>query len=287
MDEGTIVHVDYELYNGEDGDLIETTREDVAKEHDIHQDGRTYTPMVCVVGSGQLIPGFDTALMDAKPDKEIEVVIAPTEGYGEKDPELMETISFQKLASSVQDPRSLYIGAPVTINGRQGIVTYVAAGRARIDYNHPMAGKTLKYSFKIVEVVDGDEAKVMALLESTTGHTGFEVEMKGKDVTITLPQTMLFDTNASLTKFRVVTTLRESMECGTVRFVEVHEDRAFSSDDHDHDHNHDHDHDHDHEHVEDLTKLTVSELKERCKARGLPVGGKKSDLIERLSDEEE
>ena len=30
MEEGTIVHVDYELYNNESGDLIETTREDVA-----------------------------------------------------------------------------------------------------------------------------------------------------------------------------------------------------------------------------------------------------------------
>ena len=56
MEEGTIVHVDYELYNGESGDLIETTREEVAKEHETHQEGRSYTPMVCVVGAGNLIP---------------------------------------------------------------------------------------------------------------------------------------------------------------------------------------------------------------------------------------
>ena len=80
MDEGTIVHVDYELYNGEDGKLIETTREAVAKEHEIHQEGRNYTPMVCVVGAGQLIPGFEAALADAKPKKEVEVVIPPAEG---------------------------------------------------------------------------------------------------------------------------------------------------------------------------------------------------------------
>ena len=33
MEEGTIVHVDYELYNGETGELIETTREEVAKDY--------------------------------------------------------------------------------------------------------------------------------------------------------------------------------------------------------------------------------------------------------------
>ena len=47
------------------------------------------------------------------------------------------------------------------------------------------------------------------------------------------------------------------------------------------------DHDHDHEEAEDLSKLSVADLKERLKAAGLPVGGKKADLIARLSQEEE
>ena len=38
---------------------------------------------------------------------------------------------------------------------------------------------------------------------------------------------------------------------------------------------------------EDLSKLSVAELKERLKAKGLPVGGKKAELIERLSSQEE
>ena len=83
MEEGTIVHVDYELYNAESDDLIETTREDVAKEHEMHQEGRSYSPMVCVVGGGNLIPGFEAALADAKANKEIEVVIEAAEAYGE------------------------------------------------------------------------------------------------------------------------------------------------------------------------------------------------------------
>ena len=41
MEDGTIVHVDYELYNNETGDLIETTREAVAKEHEVHQENRS------------------------------------------------------------------------------------------------------------------------------------------------------------------------------------------------------------------------------------------------------
>ena len=292
MEEGTIVHVDYELYNNETGDLIETTREAVAKEHENHQEDRTYEPMVCIVGGGQLIPGFEAALGEAKKGKETEIVIAPVDAYGEKDTEQIETISIDKLIRAVKDPKSLYLGAPVTINGRQGQLSYLAAGRARIDYNHPMAGKSLKYSFNIVDVIEGKEDKVTALLQANTGHSGFEVSFSGDDLSIVLPQTMLFDTNAAMLKFRLVTTIRDAIECGKVSFIEVHEPRGFGvedEDDHDHaDHDHDHDgHDHGHDHAEDLSSLSVAELKERCKAAGLPVGGKKADLVARLSQEEE
>ena len=278
MEEGTIVHVDYELYNGESGDLIETTREAIAKEHEMHQEGRSYTPMVCVVGGGNLIPGFEAALADAKANKETEIVIEPAEAYGEKDAQEIETISIEKLIRAVKDPNSLYIGAPVTIGGRQGHLSYLAAGRARIDYNHPMAGKTLKYSFKIVKVVEGKEEQVTALLESNTGHSDFGVSFDGEDLNIVLPQTMLFDTNAAMMKFRLVTIIRDAVECGKVSFIEVHEPRGFGVSDEE---------DEAAEEAEDLSKLSVAELKERCKAAGLPVGGKKADLIERLSASQE
>jgi FKBP-type peptidyl-prolyl cis-trans isomerase 2 len=293
MEEGTIVHVDYELYNNETGDLIETTREAVAKEHENHQEDRTYEPMVCIVGGGQLIPGFEAALAEAKKGKETVIVIAPEDAYGEKDAEQVETISIDKLVQAVQDPNSLYIGAPVTIKGRQGQLSYLAAGRARIDYNHPMAGKSLKYSFNIVDVIEEKEDKVTALLQANTGHSGFGVSFSGDDLSIVLPQTMLFDTNAAMLKFRLVTTIRDAIECGKVSFIEVHEPRGFGvEDDHDHDHadhdHADHDHaDHGHDHAEDLSSLSVAKLKERCKAAGLPVGGKKADLVARLSQEEE
>ncbi|MED6338420.1 MAG: SAP domain-containing protein, partial [Candidatus Thermoplasmatota archaeon] len=201
---------------------------------------------------------------------------APVDAYGEKDSTLVETISIDKLRRAVQDPNSLYLGAPVNINGRQGYLSYLAAGRARIDYNHPMAGKTLKYVFTVIKEVKGKEDKVLGLLESNSGHSGFEVSFKGDDLSIVLPQAMLFDTNAAMLKFRLVTMIRDAVECGKVSFVEVHEPRVIPGQDDD-----------EGDEGEDLSKLSVSDLKERLKAKGLPVGGKKADLIARLQDGEE
>ena len=79
-------------------------------------------------------------------------------------------------------------------------------------------------------------------------------------------------------KFRLVTIIRDAVECGKVSFIEVHEPRGFGVSDEE---------DEAAEEAEDLSKLSVAELKERCKAAGLPVGGKKADLIERLSASQE
>ena len=228
MEEGTIIHVEYDLYNADSGDLIETTREEVAKEHDIHQENRTYTPLVCVVGSGQLIPGFEESLLSAKADTDISLEIAAADAYGEKNSEMIDSMSIDKLLRYVRDPKSLYIGGPVTIDGRTGTLSYLAAGRARIDYNHPMAGRTLKYDYKIVKVIKDKKEKVAALLESNTGHEGFEVSFDGDDISIITPEAMLFDTNAAMQKFRIVTVLRDAVDAGKVSFVEVHEPRVAS-----------------------------------------------------------
>ena len=133
MEEGDIIHVDYDLYNGETGDLIETTREATAQEHEMHDENRTYQPMVCVVGSGSLIPGFEEALLEAEVDKDVDLELAPGDAYGEKDATMIETISIDKLRRAVRDPNALYLGAPVNIGGRQGYLSFLAAGRARID----------------------------------------------------------------------------------------------------------------------------------------------------------
>ena len=146
MDNGAIVHIDYDLFEVDSDRLIETTREDVAKEHDIFDENREYTPMITVVGDGRLITGLEASLSQAESGKDYEIDIEPSEAYGERDASLVETIGQNVLMRSVRDPNMLAIGAPVEIGGRTGVLQFLSAGRARIDYNHPLAGSTLRLS---------------------------------------------------------------------------------------------------------------------------------------------
>ncbi|MDC0212716.1 FKBP-type peptidyl-prolyl cis-trans isomerase [Euryarchaeota archaeon] len=226
MDSGAIVHIDYDLYEGEAERLIETTREEVAKEHEMHEEGRTYEPLVTVIGDGRLIAGFESSLTEAEADKDYEVDIEPADAYGERDASLVETIGQNVLMRSVRDPNMLAIGAPVEIGGRQGILQFLSAGRARIDYNHPLAGSTLRYKYRIVKVVEDRKEKVETLLNMNTGRDDFEIEFKKDDLTVTLPDTIAYDQNWSYAKFSLVRTLRDHIGVGTIVFREVHEPRA-------------------------------------------------------------
>ena len=228
MDEGTIVHIDYDLFNADSEKLIETTREDVAKEHDAHDENRTYSPMVTVVGDGRLIPGFETHLAEAEAETDYSFDIEPSEAYGERDASLVETISQNVLLRSVRDPEMLGIGSPVEIGGRTGVLQFLSAGRARINYNHPLAGATLRYDYRITKVVEDRKEKVETLLEMNTGRDDFEVEFDDDDLTITTPEAIAYDQNWAFTKFSLVRTLRDHLGVGIVVFREVHEPREIT-----------------------------------------------------------
>ena len=227
-DNGAIVHIDYDLYEVDTERLIETTREDVAKEHDLFDENREYLPMITVVGDGRLIAGFEASLSDAEADKDYEIDIEAPDAYGERDASLVETIGQNVLMRSVRDPNMLAIGAPVEIGGRTGVLQFLSAGRARIDYNHPLAGSTLRYNYNIVKVVEDREEKVETLLKMNTGRDDFEIGFENDDLTVTLPDTIAYDQNWSYAKFSLVRTLRDHIGVGTIVFREVHEPRAVS-----------------------------------------------------------
>ena len=225
MDNGSIVHIDYDLYNAGNDKLIESTKEETVKEHEQHEESRTYSPMISIVGDGRLIPGFEAHLSEAEAGKDYEFEIEPEQAYGERDPNKIETISQNVLLRSVRDPNTLAIGAPVEIGGRTGVLQFMSAGRARIDYYHPLAGVTLRYSYKVVKIVEDREEKVQTLMKMNTGRDDFEIDFDGDDLTMTLPEEMAYDQNWSYAKFSLVTTLREHVGVGKVIFREVHEPR--------------------------------------------------------------
>jgi len=135
---GNTVKVEYEG-RFEDGTVF-----DASEKH-----GR---PLEFEAGKGQVIKGFDDAVIGMTKGDEKEIRIEPAQAYGEHNPELLKEIPRDKLPQD-QEPKKgmmLALGLP---NGQQMPAKIVSVTRdhVTIDLNHPLAGKVLIFKIKVVD----------------------------------------------------------------------------------------------------------------------------------------
>ena len=109
-------------------------------------------PLEFQVGEGQVIDGFERAVIGMAAGEEKTFTLPPEEAYGAHDADLiMETPK----ASLPAD--GLFEGVGVRIrlqDGRMadGYVTAIGEETVTLDFNHPLAGKTLTFAVKVVDV---------------------------------------------------------------------------------------------------------------------------------------
>jgi len=114
---------------------------------------RERTPLQFQAGQGQLIPGFEKALIGMKAGEKKSFKVSPEDGYGPVDPKALKEIPKDRLAPDVKPEAGMMLSAQGP-NG-QTIPVKVAAVKDKtvvIDFNHPLAGKTLNFDVEIVEV---------------------------------------------------------------------------------------------------------------------------------------
>ncbi len=108
-------------------------------------------PLEFEVGAGQIIPGFENAVMGMEKGEEKEFKLEPSDAYGDRNPQLVQKIPKDQLPKEVMPGMMLMIGLP---NGVQipVKVTDVTDEEVTIDLNHPLAGKALNFKIKIVDI---------------------------------------------------------------------------------------------------------------------------------------
>ena len=224
IEEGDIVWLEYDAWtinpNGTQT-LFDTTHDEVAKKEGKFDEKKVYIETPVVVGKGRLFEGLDAALIGAKIGETKEVVIPAEKGAGVRDPRLVELKTEREFLRQEIDPE---VGMEVSISGKRGIVTAVSAGRVRVDFNNPLAGKTLKYVVTPVRKAKTPEERVRAVIEMDYGlGEQFKIHLKDGTAEIQLPDVCKTDEKWFVSKFRVVADLRELTEMKTIRFLEEYE----------------------------------------------------------------
>jgi peptidylprolyl isomerase len=109
-------------------------------------------PITFTVGAGQLIKGFDDAVIGMKEGDTKSITVTPEEGYGEHRKELV--IDMPK--TNIPADMDLSIGLPVNLIDQSGnpipaVVTEILDDVVKMDVNHPLAGRTLVFDIEIVQ----------------------------------------------------------------------------------------------------------------------------------------
>lgn len=123
----------------DDGTLFDQSREDA--------------PLEFVVGSRDVIPGFEKAVLGMETGEEKQVTIKPEEAYGLKDESMVRKFGRDFFPGDFKPE----IGMTLRLSdqsGREvpGTVKEMTEDSISLDLNHPLAGKTLTFTLRVVEI---------------------------------------------------------------------------------------------------------------------------------------
>lgn len=111
-------------------------------------------PLEYIHGQDQIIPGLETELSGMRIGDEKDVYLEAANGYGERKPDDVANVSREAFPPNLE----LEVGKGVSMKdqatGEQlvGYITEIQPETVELDFNHPLAGKDLHFSIKIVGI---------------------------------------------------------------------------------------------------------------------------------------
>jgi peptidylprolyl isomerase len=214
--------VDYTGKVKETGDVFDTTSEETAKEKKLYKEGEIYEPRLVVVGEGWVLKALDEALLTFKIGKNETVEISPENAFGQRDPEKVKLVPLRRLAARGITPK---MGAQIEYDKRLATVRTVGSGRVTLDFNPPLAGKTLVYEVTVQKQLKTAEEKISALIHRRIPAVDvekFTFTVEKANLTVNVPEEAFYIEGLQLAKRGITLDVQRFLpELTGVQFVEV------------------------------------------------------------------
>lgn len=141
-------------------------------------------PLIISVGQKMLPPGFDKDLEGKEVGKDYSVKIKPEEAFGKRSKEMVRMIPTKYFHEQQINPVR---GMQLALDGQLVKVLSSDRGRTLVDFNNPLAGKEVEYSYKINKLIEKLEEKIDAIQEFLF-RTKFPFEIKDKSIIFAIPK---------------------------------------------------------------------------------------------------
>jgi peptidylprolyl isomerase len=142
------------LSKAKDGDTVKVHYTGTLENGEVFDTSAEKEPLEFTLGQGQLIPGFEKAVVGMNVGDSTKVDIPSDEAYGEEREDLIINVPKDQLPEGVSPEVGMQLqvnqpnGQPVPVR-----VTKVGETDLTLDANHPLAGKDLTFDIELVEVV--------------------------------------------------------------------------------------------------------------------------------------
>jgi peptidylprolyl isomerase len=218
---GDFILVNYTLKVKESGETVDTTFDSVAKDAHIHREDSTFGPKFIILGEGWLPKGLEESLVGLDPGTSKTVELTPEKGFGARDPAKMRLVPLR----TFKDKEYPTPGKQIEVGGRPAVVRAVGAGRVQVDYNHPLAGRTLVYDVSIDKVLENENEKIINLIALRIPEVPkekFALKKHQSDLTIEVPEEAFYLSGLQVAKKAVTSDLQKFFpDIDTVAFQEI------------------------------------------------------------------
>ncbi|MDO8553367.1 MAG: peptidylprolyl isomerase [Candidatus Micrarchaeota archaeon] len=156
---GDFIRIEYTGYDA-NGNIFDSTFGEIAKSlHD--KEGA----LLVIYGTDRLVPGMEEALTNMQIGNSKELQLTPEKAFGHKIKNMIRIMPEKDFYRSEIRPE---VGLAIHMDSEQGkmvgVIKSVSGGRVLVDFNHPLADKNIKYTLKLVGIIDKTSEKINAML---------------------------------------------------------------------------------------------------------------------------
>ena len=222
LQKGDFILINYTAKVKETNEVFDTTIEETAKKEHLHKEGEVYEPKLVVIGEGWVLKTLDESLATMKLSKATSVEIPPEKAFGPRDPEKIKRVPLkQLLAKDVHNPT---IGMRIEYGGKNATIRSIGAGRVLLDFNPPLAGKTLVYEVTVNKKLETNEEKIAALIHRripVVDAEKFKCAIQEKTLTIDMPEDTFYIEGVQIAKRGIAMDVQKFLpEMTEIKFVE-------------------------------------------------------------------
>jgi FKBP-type peptidyl-prolyl cis-trans isomerase 2 len=162
------------------GQIFDLTDKKIADQENIKGD-YNFSPVLVIPGGNYVLKVLSDSLIGKNVGDKYSITVSSKDGFGEFDKKLIKTYGISVFRNNNINPS---VGDMILLDDKMATVLAINSGRVMVSYNHPLAGKELRYDIEVLSLIENDVDKYSAIFQHYVSKAPEKVEVDGENIKI-------------------------------------------------------------------------------------------------------